>query len=583
MNPLEKTLAWLGEIWERGLFDGEKTPGAAKTWKAFFAVLEKYFLVSIGSTQALSALMFKEWEKEAGWPPASPVTPAAAIELAASGDPSLLAIPAPTRRAMGRYLLRHSASMESLFLAVGVREAAPVPPSEEDKPPSWDEMEKRIRERKRNKARRLFGLFPRAVVALSAAVLLIRQGFARHPVALLASTGVLVVGIGAGVMIAQRNGLSPAQTTPAVDFHFALEKGLTIQIEKLGTVEIGQAGGLERRSERNLVSLSVTNRNDRWAGLAGVFRVIQVAEGTAAPTLDQEYKSAFRMDDRGQMDIPPGAPQPSVRSIPSFPATPVRLGDSWSMPCEIWYYDVKPPFRIQAQAEYTWLSNAGAGKEELAVIRVVYGARQVVPGREAIAALHLSNRGTLWWNAREGLPVRYEERHDELWFMADGKKIAFGMAFTSTYTVARSMARKEQDAVRRDFQAAISKTREAEAFIDAEGVTVRLGDILFAHNSAVLAPESLRVLDSLRPVLARYPGYDIRVSGHADSTGAAGYNERLSLDRAKSVTEYLAKGGTLPRLFAQGFGASRPVGDNRSEEGRRKNRRVEITLRQPGS
>lgn len=583
MSSLEKTLLWLKDTWERGLFDGEKVPGAVRTWKAFFKTLESYFLVSIGSTQALATLMFKEWEKEAGWPPEAPVSPAVAIELAASGDKTLLALPASTRRAMGRYFLRHSESMENLFLAVGAREAAPIPPDAEEKPPTWDEMERRIRERKRSKARRLFGIFQRVVFALSAAFLILKQSFARRPVASLIAAGVLVAGIGAGVVVAGKGGASSAANPEGALFRFALEKGLSIQIEKLGTVEIGQAAGIERRAERNLVSLAVSNMEGKAAIVDGAFRVIQVPAGSTAATLDQEFRNVFKMEENGQLVVADGASQPSVRGVPSFPEGKVRLGGAWSMPCEIWYYDVKPPFRVATEARYTWLSNSGKGDDTLAVIEIAYGARQVVPGREAIAALHLSNRGTLWWHPREGRPVRYVERHDELWYMADGKKIAFGMEFTSTYTVARTLARKEQDAVKRDFQAAIAKSSNAEAFIDAEGVTVRLKDILFPYNSAKLAAESMRILDSLRPVLERYPHYDIRVSGHADSTGQAGYNERLSLERAKAVTEYLAKGGGLPRLFAQGFGATRPVGDNSRDEGRRKNRRVEITLRQPGS
>ncbi len=68
--------------------------------------------------------------------------------------------------------------------------------------------------------------------------------------------------------------------------------------------------------------------------------------------------------------------------------------------------------------------------------------------------------------------------------------------------------------------------------------------------------------------------------GNTDNTGQPAYNQTLSVNRAQSVTSFLAQEGVPPqRLSAQGVGETQPIADNNTEAGRAQNRRVEIYLR----
>jgi outer membrane protein OmpA-like peptidoglycan-associated protein len=95
------------------------------------------------------------------------------------------------------------------------------------------------------------------------------------------------------------------------------------------------------------------------------------------------------------------------------------------------------------------------------------------------------------------------------------------------------------------------------------------------------------VRPDMRPVLDQFAqGLDanmlVRVIGHTDSTGSDTINNPLSVDRAQSVREYLVgKGVASSRINTDGAGARQPVADNGSADGRAKNRRVEIFLREP--
>jgi outer membrane protein OmpA-like peptidoglycan-associated protein len=124
--------------------------------------------------------------------------------------------------------------------------------------------------------------------------------------------------------------------------------------------------------------------------------------------------------------------------------------------------------------------------------------------------------------------------------------------------------------------AAILETRR-----EARGLIVNLSDVLFDFNQASLKPGAREKLSKLAGILLAYPGsYRIEVEGHTDAVGSQDYNQKLSEDRAQSVSSYLLRAGiSSDRLVAvRGFGKLRPVATNDTPEGRQMNRRVEIVI-----
>jgi len=106
---------------------------------------------------------------------------------------------------------------------------------------------------------------------------------------------------------------------------------------------------------------------------------------------------------------------------------------------------------------------------------------------------------------------------------------------------------------------------------------VSIYGILFDVDRADLLPGSGEVLDTVAAVLKANPKVRLEVQGHTDSTGSAGRNRQLSLERAQRVAGALALYGVDPaRLEPRGLGPDRPVADNATDEGRRQNRRVEL-------
>jgi outer membrane protein OmpA-like peptidoglycan-associated protein len=103
--------------------------------------------------------------------------------------------------------------------------------------------------------------------------------------------------------------------------------------------------------------------------------------------------------------------------------------------------------------------------------------------------------------------------------------------------------------------------------------------LLFDTGKATLQPSSQEQLGNIAAILKAYPKVKIKVGGYTDNTGSSAANLTLSTDRAKNVMAELVKLGVAPdRMTAEGFGDQFPVGDNATEEGRAKNRRISLRV-----
>jgi len=129
--------------------------------------------------------------------------------------------------------------------------------------------------------------------------------------------------------------------------------------------------------------------------------------------------------------------------------------------------------------------------------------------------------------------------------------------------------------VEREAMQQVIKADAMAAAIDKDGFIAL--DIHFATGKADILPESHPMIAEIASMLRKRSTLRVGVEGHTDSTGTPAGNKVLSEARAKSVADAIAAAGIKPeRLQPAGFGQERPIADNRTEQGRAQNRRVEI-------
>ncbi len=114
---------------------------------------------------------------------------------------------------------------------------------------------------------------------------------------------------------------------------------------------------------------------------------------------------------------------------------------------------------------------------------------------------------------------------------------------------------------------------------DARGIILSMSDILFDVNKASLKADLKTSLAKVAGILSVYQQFNVSIEGNTDNTGSAEHNMKLSQQRADNVKSFLVEQGIdAGRLTAKGLGMTMPIADNKTKEGRQKNRRVDLVI-----
>jgi OOP family OmpA-OmpF porin len=125
----------------------------------------------------------------------------------------------------------------------------------------------------------------------------------------------------------------------------------------------------------------------------------------------------------------------------------------------------------------------------------------------------------------------------------------------------------------------------AETIVGPDGcpveVSIKLDGVTFEFAKNTLRPEAKATLDQAVEILKRHPELTVEVAGHTDSRGAADFNQKLSQARAKTVYDYLIEKGIDAKQLEGpiGYGESKPIASNDTDEGRNQNRRTELNIK----
>jgi outer membrane protein OmpA-like peptidoglycan-associated protein len=278
---------------------------------------------------------------------------------------------------------------------------------------------------------------------------------------------------------------------------------------------------------------------------------------------------------------------PVVRNVPVFPGRDLKVGDLWTAEGHEVHdfrdsFGIAEPYRIPFTASYKYLGSRtwkGTDYPAFSVSYRISSEPKAVAGRLWPRRISGASDQIVYWDFDLGQPAAYEESFRMIFDLSDGRTVEY--RGTAQAEIIES-SRMDKEKMARDIAGDITRLgiRDATVRVVDSGVAISLENIQFQADSAVLLNSEREKLDKIGEILRRYPDRDILVGGHTALAGTEAARNQLSRERAAVVAEYLiGRGVRMPeRVVVRGYGAERPLGDNRTEEGMRRNRRVEITI-----
>lgn len=373
-------------------------------------------------------------------------------------------------------------------------------------------------------------------------------------------------------------------------FRFLYTQGEAYRILSIVKEDVYINGVLSHQAEiLNRIAVEVVEVQEGKGKLRCTFHTSEESRSTQRIfTWGRNYESEFWRDSQGRMTIPEEYYMPIVRHVPFFPAKDLQVGDEWSSEGEEVHdlrdsFGLRDPLRFPIYPRYVYKGDRSWDGKILKVIEISYTifhrftppmAARLYPAR--VAGM---SKQTLLWDPVEGRPYAYEEEFDFLFELSGGDRVEYrGKAEAKVVESVKMDKTTLVEEIAKDLRDMAVPNTEVRG--DALGVTLTLENIQFLPDSAVLVPEEKEKLKRIAEILKKYPDRDILIIGHTALAGTATGRKKLSEERAMAVGEFLLNLGVRSReqIITRGMGAEVPIGDNATEEGRRKNRRVEITI-----
>ena len=375
--------------------------------------------------------------------------------------------------------------------------------------------------------------------------------------------------------------------TGGEEFRFIHRAGESYRILSVVNEDVYLNRRLIHRAEiLNRIGVKVTEEKHGAGRHEALFQTSERAAGIGGNSgfqWEREYRSVFERDSLGRLSIDGAYFMPVVRDVPVFPAGDIKAGDTWrAAGYEIHdfrdSFGIDEPYRISFTVDYKYLGNRTWEGREFPAFSVSYRINDSPPavqGRLWPRRITGASDQILYWDRELGQSRAYEESFRMIFELSDGSTAEYrGSARAEILPSPRMDKERMAGEIGRDLEGL------AAVRVEPEGITISLEAIQFAPDSPELLPAEQAKLDAIGEVLARYPNRDILVAGHTALAGSAEGRRELSLQRAMAVAEYLIRRGVRgeDRVVVRSYGAEKPLADNNSEEGRKRNRRVEITI-----
>lgn len=381
----------------------------------------------------------------------------------------------------------------------------------------------------------------------------------------------------------------------AVKFNFKYRKGDSYRILSTVQEDVYVNSRLNHHAEiLNRISVQVTDVDDEGRGIhdATFMTTESSTAGSRNFSYGEDYKSIFTRDTTGHYEISDEYFMPVVRDVPVFPDKEIVPGEKWTAQGHEAHdlrrtFGIEKPYKVPFNAAYKY---SGIEKDKegriFHLFDVQYTMYYEVPenlidssqGDIPVATQGFSHQ-KIYWDVEKGYIDHYEETF----------QITLKTLLNNTFVFAGKANAVVQEFVTTSDQKTVEAVMEkitdlgiADVTVTTndKGLTISLDNIQFLPDSNILMASEKEKLNMIATILKEFPENDLLITGHTALRGTEQSRKQLSVERAEAVADYLIKSGVKDRyhIFTQGLGAEVPIADNKTEAGRAKNRRVEITI-----
>lgn len=347
----------------------------------------------------------------------------------------------------------------------------------------------------------------------------------------------------------------------------------------------------------NRISSVITEIDENGVGTAEA--VFMTSENSSKSwnnriyTWGEEYESIFTRDKTGKYDISDEYFMPTVRDVPVFPEYEVKPGDTWKKRGYEAHdlrrtFGIDKPFMFPFEATYLYRGDyTDESGRTISLIEINYNMLFSSPAIKNLPAENVMNAPKIttgyshqkvYWDNERGQIDHYTEDFKIQIETYNGDVIVFtGNAHAEVTDFQRAGTEEN-----------LKKITETVADLGLENVNVKESEkgLTISIENIQFEPDSSRLLESekikLRHIAEILKSFenDLLITGHCARRGTVKMQQQISRDRAGAVADFLTQLNVRKAecIFTQGKGAEEPVASNSTEEGRARNRRVEITI-----
>ncbi|HOJ64611.1 MAG TPA: OmpA family protein [Spirochaetota bacterium] len=304
--------------------------------------------------------------------------------------------------------------------------------------------------------------------------------------------------------------------------------------------------------------------------------------------LTQSETVNYIKDTLGRIIVKNNSVLPTLRNVPCFLEKDIKIGDKWKSPgFEVQdFYNDGTISIFPIEVEYTFLGYENVNNKSLAKFQYDYNIditnnfdgtidKRIlrIVGKSSTIMLFDSKIGARYkeiYKKEYSILVQEPNKNYVLTFIDEGERVWYAIQLMDKDRILKDL-RKDLDK---------NKIKDTEITKDDKGIKITLENIQFDPESAVLRPEEIERLKRIAEILKKYKDRGVLIIGHTTDKGTEEGRQKLSLERAKSVIDFLIKEDAIniKKSMYMGKGGKEPIAPNDTIEGMKKNRRVEIYI-----